>query len=120
MDEKRVGRRPIQLSLTLLLLLVALLASLLAVWRLQEVPDYRQLNYHLVEPGMTHHEVARILGERHSGKAGKWVYRIDRDEMNKEWITVEIAFENGVVKEVVTGRDPYPLYDRPAPRQRSG
>jgi hypothetical protein len=112
MHEEQSGPQPIQISLTLVLLLVALIGSLLAVWRLrQEVPDDRHWNYHLLEPGMTHHDVARIMGERQSGDAGVWVYRIDRDDIRREFVTVEIKFENGRVKDVRTGREPYPLYE---------
>jgi hypothetical protein len=103
-------RRPIQLSLTLVLLLVAVIASLFAVWRLrQKLPVEGNWNAYLIERGMTQNDVAKIMGERHSGDDSRWGYRYYRDDINREWITVDIFFENGRVIDVPRrGHEPFP------------
>ncbi len=115
MDEKQKRRRPFQLSLTLALLLVALFASLLAVWRVRHTVndgrpidfDSRVRNLANVTISMTRNEVAEIMGEQDSGDVDRWSYRIAADDKRGGWITISLIFEDGRVKEVARGHESY-------------
>ncbi len=107
-----LSSRP-RFSLMLLLLLIALIASLLAWWRLQWQPTQtRPWNAHLVEPGMTRDEVNERMGIPHSSDLQRWSYRTDRDNKRQLWITTEVIFEDGRVKEVRDGAESYSYHER--------
>jgi hypothetical protein len=100
-------------SLLLILLLVGLVGSLLAWWRLQWQPaQTRPWNAHLVEPGMTRDQVNEIMGMPHSSEFERWSYRIDHDDQRKVWLTREVIFDDGRVKEVRDGLEGYAHHER--------
>jgi hypothetical protein len=108
MNEKPEQRRPFQLSLTLLLLLIALIASLLATWKVRQGGyDSRPSDSEKITTGMTRNEVAQIMGEHDTGDLHRWVYRIGHDDYLQVWITIEVIFENGRVKEVTRSLEEY-------------
>ena len=108
MDEKQSSQRPIQLSLMLVLLLVAMVASLLAVWKLRlDATDVRR-HVSGVRLGMTRGEVIQIMGKHPSVDSDEWVYRAEEDLKRREWKTVTSVFEDGQVKDIVSGREPIP------------
>jgi hypothetical protein len=107
MDESRTnekpiqvgGRRRIQFSLTLLLLLVVLISELLAAWALTPLPPGSPANWEQIEVGMTELEVEKILGNR------GWAFSDNKG--NSHWkypsARVRVTFRNGrVVNAFVT------------------
>ena len=89
----KVGKRlRIQFSLTLLLLLVALISELLAAWALTPPPPASPANWQQIEVGMNESEVEKILGGRGS---------VSRDRRDVHWTYAEwrvrVTFRNSRV-----------------------
>jgi hypothetical protein len=86
------GRRRIQFSLTLMLLLVVLISELLAAWALWPPPPASPANWEQIEVGMNESEVKKILGSRGS---------VSRDRRDVHWTysewRVRVTFRNGRV-----------------------
>jgi outer membrane protein assembly factor BamE (lipoprotein component of BamABCDE complex) len=111
MFDKFVHKLPVRYSLTLLFLLMTLCALLFAVWNLRRETESGPWNAHRVKPGMTRHQVARIMGERHDvwcdGKLDYWEYLFDLS--NKQGSPrVFISFKDHEVVKVYDQTDPAP------------
>jgi outer membrane protein assembly factor BamE (lipoprotein component of BamABCDE complex) len=111
-NAEQPSSRP-RFSLMLLLLVVALCAAILAWWQVGQQPaQTRQWNAHLVEPGMTRDEVNQIMGIPHRSDFERWSYKTSHDDKRQVWVTAEVLFEDGRVKEVREGRERYSYHER--------
>jgi hypothetical protein len=104
MDEKP-RRHRFRFSIALMLLLVALVAELLAVW-IWTPRQYTPQVFNQIEKGMTEAEVEKIMGgsgvprnEDNGEFTQAWV-RYRHKSSNGTWSVLRIRYDNDVVVEV--------------------